>query len=72
MTVPRDCTGTYLNYNGKDYRVCNLEAVASFPGGSSVTATFKKIKKCTDSAQDAFVCMMVHENEGWITVEKIK
>ena len=68
MTVVRDCTGTYLQFNGKDYNVCNLEKVSSFPDGASVIATFRKIKNCTSRT----VCLMYHENEGWIQVEKIK
>lgn len=68
MTVVRDCTGTYLRLNEKDYNVCNFEKVSSFPDGVSVIATFKKIKNCTSRA----VCLTFHENEGWIHVEKIK
>ncbi|MES2398151.1 MAG: hypothetical protein V4549_19205 [Bacteroidota bacterium] len=68
MTVVRDCTGTYLRFNEKDYNVCNLEKVSSFPDGVSVTATFRKIKNCTSRA----VCLIFHKNEGWIHVEKIK
>jgi hypothetical protein len=72
VTVERDCTGTYLRLDGKDYRVCNLEKVSSFSDGAFVTATFKKIKECNGSAKDSIVCEMLHINEGWINVEIIK
>ncbi len=72
VTVERDCTGTYLRLDGKDYQVCNLEKVSSFSDGTTVTATFKKIKECNGSAKDGIVCHMLHGNEGWIEVEKIK
>jgi hypothetical protein len=72
VTVERDCTGTYLSLDGKDYHVCNLEKVSSFSDGVTVTATFKKIKECNGSAKDAIVCAMLHANEGWIEVDKIK
>ena len=72
MTVIRDCTGTYLRLDGKDYHVCNLEKVSSYPNGTNVVVTFKKIKDCTGLANDAIVCQMLHANEGWIEVEKIK
>jgi hypothetical protein len=72
MTIVRDCTGTYLRLEGKDYQVCNLEKVSSFSDGTLVTATFKKIKECNGSAKDAIVCLMLHPNEGWIEVEKVK
>lgn len=72
VTVERDCTGTYLRLDGKDYQVCNLEKVSSFSEGATVSVTFKKIKECRGSAKDAIVCFMLHENEGWIEVEKIE
>ena len=72
MTVIRDCTGTYLQLNGKDYQVCNLEKTNSFATGAKVQASFKKLSTCKGSAMDAIVCLMLHENEGWIEVEKIK
>lgn len=72
VTVERDCTGTYLRLNGKDYQVCNLDKVAPFSDGATVTATFRKIKKCNGLAEDAIVCYMLHTNEGWIEVDKIK
>ena len=71
-TVIKDCTGTYLRVDKKDYHVCNLEKVASFPDGAVVTTTFKRLTNCNGSAIDVIVCMMAHENAGWINVEKIK
>lgn len=72
MTVVRDCTGTYLRYQGKDYQVCNLEKVSEFPDGTPVKVTFEKIDNCTGSAITAIVCEMLHQNEGWIEVKNIK
>lgn len=71
MTVVRDCTGTYLRSNGKDYHVCNLEEAAPFEAGAKVTVSFQKTEKCT-TADSLIVCMMYHENEGWIKVRSIK
>lgn len=42
MTVVKDCTGEYFRFYNKDYRVCNLDKVSSFPDGAKVKATFKK------------------------------
>ena len=72
MTVIKDCTGTYLRLDGKDYRVCNIDKTSSFTEGTKVTATYKKIKNCIGLAKDVIVCKMLHANEGWIEVEKIK
>ncbi len=71
-TVVKDCTGTYLRWDGKDYRVCNLEKVVSFANGETVTATFKRINNCNGSGDEEIVCAMVHANEGWIEVKKIE
>lgn len=72
MTVVKDCTGTYLRMNGKDYQVCNLEKTNAFANGTAVIASYKKISTCTGSATDQITCMMYHENEGWIEVASIR
>lgn len=72
VTLIRDCTGTYLRWNEKDYQVCNLEKVSAFPDGSILSATFKRIPTCNGSAANAIVCQMLHANEGWIEVIEIK
>lgn len=72
VTVERDCTGTYLRLDRKDYQVCNPEKVASFSDGATARATFRKISVCNGSARDTIVCKMLHPNEGWIEVSKIE
>lgn len=71
MTVITDCTGTYLRVNGKDYHVCNTEKMTGFQNFQVVVADYKKIDECKGSAADDIVCMMLHENEGWIEVTSI-
>jgi hypothetical protein len=71
-TVIMDCTGTYLRMEGKDYKVCNLEKVSSLPSGTTVVATFKKITECKGSGNFSVTCLMYHEYDSWIEVEKIK
>ncbi len=71
-TVIIDCTGTYLRWGGKDYKVCNLETVSSFPNGAKVTASVKKIEECTGSGKFPIICYLHHEYDSWIDVEKIK
>jgi hypothetical protein len=70
--VLRNCTGTYLQSESKNYRVCNIEKLSPYADGDKVTATFKKTKDCNGSAKDQIVCAMVFEFESWIDVEKIK
>jgi hypothetical protein len=57
--------------DGKDFRVCNLEAVNNFQNNQQVRASFIRIQECKGSARDAIVCMMLHKNEGWIEVKEI-
>lgn len=72
MVVIRDCTGTYLRKDGKDYRVCNLERVEAYANGIEVRVSYKKLQECKGSGADQIVCMMVHDNEGWIEVIEIE
>jgi hypothetical protein len=72
MTILIDCTGTYLRQDGKDYHVCNIEKMAGFSDGETVTATFMRVEKCNLISSDSITCDLLHVNEGWIEVEKIK
>ena len=71
MIVIRDCTGTYLQFQGKDYHVCNIEKLSSFAKGITVNVTFKKVYNCKDETEK-IVCKMYHENEGWVKILKVK
>jgi hypothetical protein len=70
MTVIKDCTGSYLRFNDKDYHICNIETVEYYEDGAEVKASFKKVDDCPDN--DEVNCEMLHNNEGWIEVTKIK
>jgi hypothetical protein len=72
MTVIKDCTGSYLRYNDKDYPVCNEDKLDSFEDGTTVSATFVKDDKCIS---DRAHCAMVHGHVtevGRFRVTKIK
>ena len=71
MTIVKDCTGTYLRFENKDYKVCNTGATENYADGSKVTASFKKVNNC-DGEEDRIICQLYHANEGWIVVENIK
>jgi hypothetical protein len=72
MTIVRDCTGTYLRQDSKDYHVCNTDRLSSFSNGEIVIATYKRIETCSGSAMHEYVCKMYHQTVGWIEVETIK
>ena len=69
VIIYRDCTGTYLRHEGKDYHVCNTDKIASFSTGSTAQAIFTAIDDCIVTGN---ICAMYHTNEGWINVEQIK
>jgi len=68
----KDCTGSYLRYEGKDYHICNTEMTATLSNGDTALAIFNKIKECNGTAKNGIICMMYHANEGWIQVESAK
>jgi len=70
MTVVKDCSGTYLEYNDKDYKVCNFEILENYADGAEVEARFKKMDKCPILLVGDF-CDLGHINEGLIDVKKI-
>jgi exopolysaccharide biosynthesis protein len=70
VTVIKDCTGSYLRYEGKDFHICNYETVKNIENETIIKASFKKVEKC--NSDTLAVCMMYHENEGWIEVLEIK
>lgn len=70
--VLRDCTGTYLKINQKDYHVCNTNLTNRFSDNSFVEVIYTKISVCTGEANNGIVCMMYRENEGWIEIKNIK
>jgi len=69
MTIIKDCTGSYLRFNEKDYHICNIEIVEGLEDGTEVEASFEKIDNCPES--NNAVCEMLHKNEGWVNVKKI-
>ena len=71
MTVVRDCTGTYLRMDGKDFQVCNIGKLSLFSTGTAVNATFRKIDNCK-RLEDKVICKMLHPNEGLIEIVKLK
>ncbi len=69
--VTRDCTGTYLRVDSKDWLVCNAEILSKHKDGAVVTAKFIKTDQCPEFADKIF-CMMYHENEGLIRITDLK
>jgi len=66
--IVRDCTGTYLRDNGKDYKICNVEKVNGIDDEQRISATYRKIETCQPLITDSVVCEMYHPHEGWVEV----
>lgn len=64
-TLFRNCTGTYLKIEGKEYRVCNHDKLGKYTDGVTIKVNYKHIKECNSNQ---VVCMMDYAHEGHIKV----
>ncbi|MFT7344164.1 MAG: hypothetical protein ACI9XP_000747 [Lentimonas sp.] len=71
-TIITDCTGTYLRFDSKDYKVCNLEKTENYTHKQTVEVTFKKMVECDGSGNILATCFLNHPFEAWAQVIKIK
>ena len=67
MKVVKDCSGTYIQYENADYHVCNKDLLAKYKDGDWILASFYTLKECPEKG-DEMVCMLYHENKGWVKV----
>lgn len=67
--VIKDCTGSYLQIDGSDFRICNQSKVEHIPSGTEVVAVFRSSSTC--EADNEIVCLMYHEYEDDIRISKI-
>jgi hypothetical protein len=70
VIVVKDCTGTYIRYREKDYRVCNEDLLKYYTDGSRITANFSKANNCSDLP--LYLCNMYHQNEGLVAISCIQ
>ncbi len=71
MKVVKDCSGTYIQYENADYHVCNKDLLAKYKDGEWILASFYTLKECPEKG-DEMVCMLYHENKGWVKVFDIQ
>lgn len=69
--IVRDCTGTYLQLNNRDYLICNPSMVSSQPSGSHVKVKFRHLGKCSGNSDQA-ICEMYHHSYGFVEISEIK
>ena len=70
-SITRDCTGTYIRIQDKDYLVCNINSVAEYNEGDKVKVSYKVVTDCPEK-EGLMVCMMYHENEGMVRTLKVR
>lgn len=65
--INRDCTGSYLELNNKDYLICNPSMTSSIPDGSEVSVEFS----FKPEGKFYGVCYMYHENHGFVEITAV-
>ena len=68
LVVVKDCTGTYLRIDSKDFKVCNEGEFVSLETGTYVRADFNVVEACSKPNSETPICYMLHETEGAIEV----
>ena len=69
--IDRDCTGTYLRLNNRDYMICNPEMVNSYADGSPIKVKYNTISECAPSDPNIIVCEMYHKYFGHVEITEI-
>ena len=70
-TIERDCTGTYIELNDRDYFVCNPQMISTYPDGSTIKVKFNKVNEC-QSDTNLVLCEMYHKHYGNIEITEIR
>lgn len=70
VQVIKNCTGTYIRYLGKDYRVCNDELLRYYADGSHATVTFSPAGDCSNG--DRYLCNMYYYYEETVSITCIR
>ena len=71
VTIIKNCTGNYLRYEDKDYRICNGDVVNKLGDGMSAKAAFNVTTTCTNPKPE-IVCAMAYLYEGVVIVTYIE
>ena len=70
VVVVKNCTGTYIQYKGQDYKVCNQEMLADFKNQTKIHITFRDSKLC-EISKDIAMCAMYHPFVSAVEIIKI-
>jgi len=70
MTIIKDCTGTYLRDNSRDYYVCNTDLLDNYSAGDKVKVSYSELEECF-GVLEAVTCEMAHLYNGKIEITEI-
>lgn len=70
VQIIKNCTGAYIRYLGKDYRVCNDELLKYYADGSQASVTFSPAGDCSQG--DRYLCNMYYFYEETVTISCIR
>ena len=60
-TLIKDCTGSYVHINDKDYLICNTELIENIETGTKLSIIYQKTENCAVSSPT--LCELYHKNE---------
>lgn len=66
--VIRNCSGTYLSIDTKNYQVCNEKILKKYNEGDQVKVAYHTIAECNSLG---VACAMYFQNEGLIEVDEV-
>lgn len=69
--INRDCTGTYLELDNKDYLICNPSMAESYANGSEIEVSFEFKSECNPNPNEV-VCFLYHKSYGFVEIKEIK
>lgn len=64
--VHRNCTGTYIKFDERFYRVGNKDILQDFQSGETVEVSFRICNECFE--EDEIICMLGMEYESVIEI----
>lgn len=69
VIVIKDCTGIYVQMDGKDYKVINEAKLSNFNNGQHINAQFHE--EWVECPTSGTTCLMLHDFEYYVFIDKI-
>jgi hypothetical protein len=66
----RDCTGSYVRFDAKDYKICNYQDVQKYETGDVLMVSYDSIGNCANINPEQLTCKMAHMFEYHLHINK--